>query len=212
MSTFIKNKDLVIQKPHKGNTIVILNKKDYSLEMKKVLSDTSKFHKLSIDQNKVLNQIVNMENRIISVLKKLKDKNQSWDNMYKDLHPVCSGPGILYGRAKIHKPMKDDVPLFRPILSDIGTPTYKIAKFFVPLLAPLTSNEYTIKDSFSFPEELLTFDSNLVMASFDIESLFTNILLKESIDLCVDIVFSNTTNMDGITKDYFHELLTYMYV
>ena len=78
----------------------------------------------------------------------------------------------------------------------------------MPLLAPLTSNEYTIKDSFSFSEELLTFDSNLVMASFDIESLFTNIPLKETIDLCVDILFSNTTNIDGITKEYFHELLS----
>ena len=33
------------------------------------------------------------------------------------------------------------------------------------------------------------------MASFDIESLFTNIPLKETIDLCVDILFTNTTNM-----------------
>ena len=81
-------------------------------------------------------------------------------------------------------------------------------KFFVPLLAPLTSNEYTIKDSFSFSKELLTFDSNLVLASFDIESLFTNISLKETTDLCVDILFSNTTNLDDITKDYFHELLS----
>ena len=78
----------------------------------------------------------------------------------------------------------------------------------MPLLAPLTSNEYTIKDSFSFSEGRLTFDSNLVMTSFDIESLFTNIALKETIDLCVDILFSNTTNIDGITKDYFHELLS----
>ena len=52
------------------------SKKDYNLKMKKILSVTSKFHKLFIDQNKVLNHIVNIENRIISVLKKLKDKNQ----------------------------------------------------------------------------------------------------------------------------------------
>ena len=130
------------------------------------------------------------------------------DKKYKDLHSVGSRPGILYGRAKIHKPIKDGVPPFRPILSDIGTPTCKIPNFFVPLLAPLTSNECTIKDSFSFSEELLTFDYNLVMASFDIESLFTNIHLKETIDLCVDILFSNTTNTDAITKDYFHELLS----
>ena len=96
----------------------------------------------------------------------------------------------------------------KTILSDIGTPTYKLAKCFVPLLAPLTSNEYTIKDSFSFSEELLIFDSNLVMASFDVESLFTNISLKETIDLCVDILFYDRTNIDGTTKDYFHDLLT----
>ena len=132
LSTLIKNKDLVIQKADKGNTVVILNKKDYNLKMKKILSDTSKFHKLSIDQNKVLNHIVNMENRIISVLKKLKDKNQISDKKYKDLHPVDSRPGILYGGAKIHKPIKDSVPPFRPILSDIRTPTYKIANFLCP--------------------------------------------------------------------------------
>ena len=34
----------------------------------------------------------------------------------------------------------------------------------------------------------------------NIESLFTNIPLKETIDLCVDILFSNTTNIDGITS------------
>ena len=65
LSTLIKNKDLVIQKADKSDTVVILNAKDYNLKMKKILSDTSKFHKLSIDQNKVLNHIVNMENRII---------------------------------------------------------------------------------------------------------------------------------------------------
>ena len=76
------------------------------------------------------------------------------------------------------------------------------------MLAPLTSNEYTIKNSFSFAEELLSFDSNLVMASFDVESLFTNIPLKETIDLRVDILFYDRTNIDGITKYYFHYLLT----
>ena len=75
LSTLIKNKDIVIHQADKGNTVVILNKKDYDLKMKEILSYTSKFHKHSIDQNKVLNHIVNTENRIISVLKKLKDKN-----------------------------------------------------------------------------------------------------------------------------------------
>ena len=194
LKNLVKNKDLIIQEADKGNTVVILNKNDCNLKMKKILSDTSKFQKLSIDKNKVLNHIVSMENRITEVLKKLKEKQQISEKKCMDLHPVGSRPV--------------GVPLFRPILSDIGTPTYRLAKFFVPLLAPLTSNEYTIKDSLSFAEELLSFDSNLVMASFDVESLFTNIPLKETIDLYVDILFYDRTNIDGITKDYFHDLLT----
>ena len=119
-----------------------------------ILNDSSKFQKLSIDHNKVLNYIVHMENRIIDVLKKLKKKKIIYENKYEDLYPVGSRPGILYGLAKIHKPIKDGVPSFRLILSAIGTPTYKLSKFFVPLLTLLALNEYTIKDSFSFVEEL----------------------------------------------------------
>ena len=47
------------------------------------------------------------------------------------------------------------------------------------MLEPLTTNEYTIKDSFTFAKELQNFDSKLVMVSFDIESLFTNIPFQE---------------------------------
>ena len=63
--------------------------------------------------------------------------------------------------------------------SAIGTPTYKLLTFLVPMLEPLTTNEYTIKDSFTFAKELQNFDSKLVMVSFDIESLFTNIPFQE---------------------------------
>ena len=44
----------LIQKADKGNTVVILKKKNYNLKKKKILSDSYKFHKLSIDQNKYL--------------------------------------------------------------------------------------------------------------------------------------------------------------
>ena len=149
-----------------------------------------------------------MKNRIIDVLKKLKNKKIISEKKYEDLYPAGSSPGILCGRAKIHKPVKDGVPPFRPILSVIGTPTYKLSNFFAPLLTPLTLNEYTIKDSFSFAEELLNYDSNLVMASFDVESLFTNIPLQETNDLCVERFLNDKPNIDGFTITDFHELLT----
>ena len=70
----IKNRDLVLQRADKGNTVVILNKNDYISQFKVILGDSSKFKKLSIDQNKVLNHVVHMENRIIDAFKKLKNR------------------------------------------------------------------------------------------------------------------------------------------
>ena len=70
----IKNRDLVLQRADKGNTVVILNKNDYISKFKVILGDSSKFKKLSIDQNKVLNHVVHMENRIIDAFKKLKNR------------------------------------------------------------------------------------------------------------------------------------------
>ena len=121
---------------------------------------------------------------------------------------ISSRPGIMYGLAKIHNIVTDGLPFFRPILSAIGTPTCKFAKFLVPILEPLTANEYTFKDSFTFAEELQSFDSNLVMASFDMESLFTDIPLQETIDLCVENLFQDRAHADNLLKDSFRELLT----
>ena len=102
---------------------------------------------------------------------------------------MVSRSGILYGIAKIHKPIIDNVPPFRSILPATGAPTYKLAKFFLLLLEPITVNEYIMKDTFFFAEELLNYDLILAMASFDVELLFTNIPLQETIDIHVDILF-----------------------
>ena len=114
----------------------------------------------------------------------------------------------MYGLAKVHKIVIDGLPPFRPILPAIGTPIYKLAKFLVPMLEPLTTNECTIKDSFTFAEELQSFDSKLVMASFDIESIFTNIPFQETIDLCVENLFQDRIHVDNLSKESLLELFT----
>ena len=60
--------------------------------------------------------------------------------------------GILYGLCKVHKQLVDNCPSFRPITSTIKTPTYNIAKFLVPLQEPITTNMYTVKNSFEFAQ------------------------------------------------------------
>ena len=62
-----------------------------------------------------------------------------------------SRPGTLYGLPKIHKLGN---PL-RPIVSSIGTFSYNLAKFLVPIISPLTKNEYTVENSYEFVDNLL---------------------------------------------------------
>ena len=54
-------------------------------------------------------------------------------------------------------------------------------KFLVPILKSLTTNEFTVKDSFHFAEEIVDQQHDLFMGSLDVDSLFTNITLEETI-------------------------------
>ena len=95
----------------------------------------------------------------------------------------------------------------RPILSAINTPSYKIAKFLVPLLSEFTKNKFVSKDSFEFAKYVRQQNPNLFMASFDIESLFTNLPLEETIKICVKKVFKNKKKYKGLSKNEFERLL-----
>ena len=150
LNNLVKNKDLVIEKAYKGNNIVILNRSDYISKLSKILEDTSKFKRVNIEEGKALNHLIHMEERIIRLLKSLEDQGEICEKEKKDLYPSGSQPGVLYGFVKIHKALEDGIPSFRPILSAIGTPTYKLTKFCDQLLKPLTINEYTIKLFFTF--------------------------------------------------------------
>ena len=105
----------------------------------------------------------------------------------------------MHRNCKVHKQQVDGCSSFRPILSALQTPTYNLAKFLVPILNPLTKNGYTVKDSFQFAEEICEQDPTLSMVSLDVDSLFTNIPLDESI-ICVNQLFENTYAVEGFTK------------
>ena len=50
-------------------------------------------------------------------------------------------------------------------------------------MSDITPNELTVKDSFTFVDEILTQDSGLDMVNLNVDSLFTNIILNETIDI-----------------------------
>ena len=89
----------------------------------------------------------------------------------------------------------------------LQTPTYNLATFLVPILNPLTKNEYTVKDSFQFAEEICEQDPSSSMGSLDGDSLFTNIPLDETIYICINQLFENTDTVEGFTKSELKQLL-----
>ena len=108
----------------------------------------------------------------------------------------------------MYKPLINGLPSFRPVLSAISNSTYKVAKFLVPLLSHITQNEFTVKDSFAFVDEILTQNRDFYMASLDGDVLFTNIPLDKTIDTCVKRLFKTLdTLFKGIPKNDFRDLL-----
>ena len=125
-----KNKNIVIQKADKGDTIVILDKISYTSVIKEILNDHTKFSNIGIPAGKEINYITNLEKRITTDLKLLNYKEIIDKATYKNIKPVGSRPGILYGLGKVHKEAKIGLPPFRSILSAIRTPTYKFTTTF----------------------------------------------------------------------------------
>ena len=106
----------------------------------------------------------------------------------------------MYRSCKIHKPLVNGFPKLRPILSALNTSTYKWAKLFVPLLQYLTSNQFTLKDSFEFVNIVCEQDAGLFMASLDVDSLSTNASLEETIKICDDEFFKSNSSIHGLNK------------
>ena len=209
LNSLLHNKDIIIQRADKGNTIVVIDKDAYKEKMKAIISDRSKFEKLDIQEEKHLNFILNKEKRLREIIKPLYEKGCFTKSEFLKICPTGSKPGILYGQAKVHKPVEDNCPSFRPILSAIGTPTYDLAKFLVPILKPLTENEYTVHDSFSFASEVSKINAKNLMASLDVESLFTNIPLEETIDNIINDLFLTTDKVHNFEREELKQLLTF---
>ena len=134
------NKNIIIQKADKGNTVVVTDCLKYVRKMEELLNDRSKFIKIEFYLKHTVNQdirhLLDMEVEIKSCLEDLLNKNHSSKDDYKYLKPCGSKPGIMYGFCKTDKGTtgNDPVPPFRPILSAIGNCNYNVSKVFVPIL------------------------------------------------------------------------------
>ena len=93
-----------------------------------------------------------------------------------------------YGIAKVHKIDRNDkvdkLPL-RPIVSNISTALYQLAKYLAKLPSLLSKNECTVQSSTEFMEhiKIKTVPHGYHLISFDVISLFMNVPLDDTVDI-----------------------------
>ena len=161
-----KDDSIIITKPDKGNGVVIVNKHDHLTKMKQLISDETKLKKLTENPTK------SREQSLICYLRQLKRDHMIDDYTFQKVPPNGSTHGVLYGLPKVHK---TGCP-FRPIVSSTNTYNYNLASYLGSVLQPISTNCFSIKDSFSFAEWAKQYTHNgEFMCSFDVSSLFTNV-------------------------------------
>ena len=203
-----KNKDLVITRPDKGRASVVMNYSDYVDKMMTILSDATKFQELGpVFSN---DKTASSEASLNKFFGELRTSGEITDKLFESIRSTGAIRPRLYGLPKIHKP---GVPL-RPILSMTGSPQYDVSKWLCLVLEPVRKlyNTHTIKDSFAFIDQLT--DTKICsdghMCSFDVVSLFTNVPLEKTIDVCADALYRNDDVEPMITtlsEDSFRKLL-----
>ena len=96
-----------------------------------------------------------------------------------------------------HRSSSDLFPKLCPIVSSIGTFTRNFTLFLCDLLSPLVPSDYSCKGTFSFVSEIKNANlSRKCIVSFDVTSLFTNIPLRETIDIAINLIFNHNPNHD----------------
>ena len=186
---------ITIRRADKTPALVLINTEEYHQKLDAILADDTKFKKITrnpIDSiKKEANDIIDRINALATSTKLMKIKGDF-------------EPGYIYGNIKTHK---QGNPL-RPIISQIPTPTYHLAKQLNNILAPYIPDQHRVKSSAEFLQLIKDSPASGTISSLDVESLFTNVPVPETINLICDRVYRNhTTPPLQIPEDALRRLL-----
>ena len=125
------------------------------------------------------------------------EDNKFIDNkLYYYLKHTDSPEARFYGQPKIHKP---GVPI-RPIVSYSGCPLYSLKKYIDNILKTCVKDENNnAKNSTSFSRYIrnVPIEDDGIMVSFDVNSLYTNIPIIDTLNIIKDHV----NNDDQFTRE-----------
>ena len=203
----IKDENVGILSGDRDSSIVIMQKGDYNHKLQQMIDVGIK------------NGICTTEDNTLNDLRKFQDflRRNFKDKFarYEDMRPVSNQPGRIYATAKTHKfNFLDEINIdnlkFRPIISQIGTYTYNAAKVIAEYLKPLCSNQYKISDTQEFAsliKDQPPLNDEEEYVSYDVDSLFTNIPVAETIEYIIHQVYMEKKIPPRCSKFIFKRLL-----
>ncbi|XP_076067705.1 uncharacterized protein LOC143040498 [Oratosquilla oratoria] len=170
------NDAIVIRRADKSSIFVILDKEDYMNKMMNILGDTTKFKQITKNPT---NDLKTRLNRII------RCNNSTVGSPKLSLIDGDCKLGYAYGNVKTHK---QGFPL-HPIISQIPSVTYKLAKRLNELITPYTPVSYSLKYLEEFLDILRSTPPSGVIGSMDVVSLFTHVPVDETIDMICSRIY-----------------------
>ena len=186
---------ITVRRADKASSYVLIYTNEYLQKLDQILGDENKFKKITRDPTESLKKKINdLVDKVNAVYDHTKLPKLSGDY----------GLGYCYGNVKTHKPGNK----LRPIISQIPTPTYHIAKKLNEILTPYTPIGYSVNSPTSFLDLLANDNSIGPIASLDVESLFTNVPVDRTIQYILNRVYHNEdTPKCDIPEQIMKELL-----
>lgn len=182
MHNLAADNTICIRKADKGSCTVLLNKTDYLFEGHLQLSNRTFYRPFKIPKS-AIDTRVKIRIQLDSLLVKEFIKKKQYDFLYESTDTEKQRK--FYTLPKIHKPITDwiggSIPPGRPIISDVASPTYQIAKYISGQLAPIAMKHPSyIKDTNDFLAKLksIVVPKNAALVTIDVKSLYTNIDTK----------------------------------
>ena len=102
--------------------------------------------------------------------------------------------------------------LYDPIQSLIGSALQKVASWLSTVLQPMWEHFscFCIKDSFYFSDIIRNFSpTDMSTCSFGVCSLYTNVPLEETIEICCDVLFRSFLPKPTFSEIVFKHLINF---
>ena len=200
--TYLQQNDLLAVPFDKGIGICLMKRDTYNSKMNDILN-LPQFTPYTKERKNAKHPIFKEEEKVQKLLSDLLKEDKISKVLHDKMRPRGSQPPRLYGLAKVHKTA---TPL-RPVLSMPGSAYFNVARqvaYWLSNVPECQINSSTKSICDSLKEVHLEDDEELV--SFDVVSLYTNVPVKEAIQIAADLLYNGTNTFPPIDKETFIKL------